>query len=157
MTITPPSTSPRATWKRSVAVALLFLVFAGGARAQVAVSGAWARATAPGQDSGVVYLTITPRAPDRLVKLASPAAASVMLHRTTQQGGMSGMADMDGLTVPAGRSVQLAPHGMHIMLMGLRHPLAAGGSVGLDLTFATAGVVHVQVPVQPIGAVGPPG
>jgi copper(I)-binding protein len=53
--------------------------------------------------------------------------------------------------------VALAPGALHIMLMGLKHPLVAGSAVALDLTFTHAGVVHVRVPVQPIGASGPPG
>jgi copper(I)-binding protein len=140
------------------AMAALLACALGSAQAQpVQVTGAWARATAPGQNTGVAYLTITSREADRLVALSSPDAAMAMLHATTQTGGMSGMEDMDSVAVPAGGTVRLAPRGMHVMLMDLKHPLAAGSQIGLDLHFAKAGAVHVQVPVQPIGAAGPPG
>ena len=79
-----------------------------------------------------------------------------MLHETTRKGTMSGMADMNGLDLPAGQPVALAPGGMHIMLMGLRHGLAAGDQLSLDLTFAHAPALHVRVPVQPLAAAGPP-
>lgn len=144
--------------KRRRTLCALIVLLAGAMGSQpVEITGAWARATAPGQDTGVVYLTITSRAADRLVALSSPEAGMAMLHATTQAGGMSGMADVDGVDVPAGEMVRLAPHGMHVMLMDLKHGLVAGGQIGLDLTFAKAGVVHVRVPVQPIGAAGPPG
>jgi copper(I)-binding protein len=80
-----------------------------------------------------------------------------MLHSTTEHGGMSGMQDMDGLDLPAGKRVALAPHGMHLMLMGLKHPLVAGGKIDIELDFTNAGRVHVTVPVQPLAASGPPG
>jgi copper(I)-binding protein len=123
----------------------------------VSVSGAWARATAPGQTDGVAYMVLESAAGDRLTGAASPGADMAMLHSTTQQGGMSGMQDMDGLDLPAGQNVALAPHGLHLMLMGLKHPLKAGDKLELELDFAKAGKVHVSVPVQPLAASGPPG
>ena len=65
------------------------------------------------------------------------------------------MQDMDALALQPGRAVTLQPRGMHVMLMGLKHPLAAGGTVELDLTFEHAGRVVVQAPVLPIGSPGP--
>ncbi len=143
--------------KAAIVVAALAGGWGGAASAQVLVAGAWARATAPHQDTGVVYLQLTAAGGDTLTDIATPDAGMGMLHRTTHQGDMSGMADVDSLVLPPGRTVELAPGALHIMLMDLKHPLVAGSSVALDLTFAHAGVVHVRVPVQPIGASGPPG
>jgi copper(I)-binding protein len=142
--------------KVAVFLAAFAGVWGGAAAAQVVVAGAWSRATAPHQDSGVVYLSLTAPGGDTLTDIATPDAAMGMLHQTTHQGSMSGMADMDSLKLPPGKTVTLAPGALHIMLMELKHPLVAGTAVALDLTFAHAGVVHVRVPVQPIGASGPP-
>ena len=146
--------SPRTTY---FLMAALLLPSAAAHAAPVEVTGAWARATAPGQTDGVVYMVLTSDAGDRLTSAGSPESDMAMLHSTTQQGGMSGMQDMDGLDLPAHRSVALAPHGMHLMLMGLKHPLVAGEKLQLDLDFAKAGKMHVTVPVLPLGASGPPG
>jgi copper(I)-binding protein len=70
--------------------------------------------------------------------------------------GMSGMSDMDALPLPAGKTVTLAPHGMHVMLMDLKHKLVAGQTVEVDLSFAKAPGIRVKAPVQPIGASAPP-
>jgi copper(I)-binding protein len=123
--------------------------------ASVQASGAWARATAPGQTDGVVYMVLNSGVDDRLIAAATDAAGMAMLHSTRQLGGMSGMADMDGLDLPAHKDVALAPHGMHLMLMGLKHPLVAGEKLDLELDFAKAGRMHVMVPVLPLGASGP--
>ena len=119
------------------------------------VTSAWSRATAPGQTTGAVYMTLTSGTADRLTAISSPNAASAMLHQTSQMGGMSSMQAMDGLDLPAGKPVTLAPHGMHVMLEGLKAPLVAGGYVTLTLTFGHAGAATFNVPVVPVGASGP--
>ncbi len=158
-----PSSPCRATWNMlRLVLAAMVTVWVGVAQAQpsplpVQVTSAWARASAPGQDSGVVYLTITAAAPDRLDGVSSPDAGSAMLHWTTHQAGVSVMQDAGALAVAPGSPIHLAPQGLHVMLIGLHHPLLAGGTVELDLAFAKAGRVKLSVPVQPIGASGPPG
>ncbi len=140
-----------------LAAASVLLAAATPAAPSVQVSGAWARATAPLQDEAAVYFALASPAGDTLTAVASDDAAGAMLHRSTVRGGMAGMADMDDLALPAGRTVRLEPRGMHVMLTGLKHGLRAGDHVGLTLHFAHAGIVHVSVPVLPIGSAGPPG
>ncbi len=125
---------------RCVAAAASALLLAAAAPG-VSVTAPWARATAPRQKEAAVYLQIT-----------SPNA---MLHKSVTHGGMSGMEDMDGVPLPAGKTVSLAPGGMHIMLMDIPHPLTAGGQVHLTLHFAKSPAVSVMAPVLPIGARGP--
>ncbi len=116
----------------------------------------WARATAPGQDTGVVYATLLSPAGDRLLHVASPACSMAMLHENVVHGSMTTMRPLDaGLTLPPGQPVRLAPGGVHIMLMGLKQPLVAGGHVPLALTFAQAGTLTISVPVEPLGAPAP--
>ncbi len=135
----------------------LMLVSNGAEAAPVEVSGAWARATAPGQTDGVVYMVLKSGVDDRLMGATSAEAKMAMLHSTTQDGGMSGMADVDGVDLPAHKDVALAPHGLHLMLMGLKHPLVAGEKLKLELDFSKAGKMQVMVPVLPLGTAGPPG
>ncbi len=126
------------------------------AQSPVAVHDAWARATAPGQTTGAVYMSITSPTGDTLTGVSSPDAGAAMLHTTTQMNGMSGMSDMESLPLPAGKKIILAPHGMHVMLMDLRHPLMQGQNVEVDLTFAKSPGIRVKAPVQPIAASAPP-
>ena len=119
------------------------------------VSSTWARATAPGQTAGAIYLTLTGRHADRLVGASSPDADAVTLHRSTEAGGMAGMEPVDGLDLATGQPVTLAPHGLHLMMTGLKHPLAAGSYITVALTFKQSGSATYNVPVVPIGATGP--
>jgi copper(I)-binding protein len=125
------------------------------AQAPVSVSGAWARATLPGQDDGVAYMTLRSPAGDSLMGVESDQAQGAMLHQSTSTGGMAGMADVNSVPLPLGKAVALAPNGLHIMLMGLKHRLKAGDTLHLTLHFARAADQTVDVPVRPVAAVGP--
>ena len=119
------------------------------------VSSAWARATAPGQTDGAVYLTLTSGHADRLVGVSSPDAGAVTLHKSTDAGGTASMEPVDGLDLPGGQAVTLAPRGLHLMMAGLKHPLVAGSYIALTLMFKQSGSATFNVPVVPIGATGP--
>ncbi len=58
----------------------------------------------------------------------------------------------DGSLIPAGRSVTLAPGGLHIMFMQLTQQLAEGSTVPLTLNFEAAGTVEVELMVGAINA-----
>jgi copper(I)-binding protein len=56
------------------------------------------------------------------------------------------------IELPAGQTVALQPGQFHMMLQGLKHPLAAGERVPMTLKFEKAGDVKVELAVQ--GAAG---
>ena len=141
---------------RTLILALLLAPVFALAAEPTRVDRPWARATAPGQDSGVVYATLLSPAGDRLLSVASPACEMAMLHDNVVTGRMTAMRPLDaGLALPPGQPVRLAPGGVHIMLMGLKQPLVAGGHVPLALTFAHAGTLTISVPIEPLAATGP--
>jgi copper(I)-binding protein len=125
----------------------------GAGPAQISVSDAWARATAPGADVGAIYLTIENKsgAPDRLLSVASPAAGSAMVHQTIEESGVSTMREADGSIAP-GATLNMKPGGSHIMLMGLKGPLKEGNTIGVTLTFEKTGEVKTTAKVQSLGA-----
>jgi len=130
---------------------LLLLSVAAIARAGDApsVSGAWARATAPGVDVGAAYMVINGgNKPDRVLDASSPRAAMVHLHTVEEQDGVAKMRPVEAIEVPAGQRVELAPKGTHLMLMGLDGPLVAGQSFPVTLHFAAAGEQIVTVLVK---------
>jgi periplasmic copper chaperone A len=120
-------------------------------------NGAWARATAPGQEVGAVYLTIRNDGAkdDRLLGGSTPAAQSVEIHSMRMDSTIMRMRRQDGLDIPAGGSAELGPGGTHLMLVGLKAPLVAGETIPLGLDFAKAGRKEIRVGVRPIGSSGP--
>ncbi|MEU1423064.1 MULTISPECIES: copper chaperone PCu(A)C [unclassified Kitasatospora] len=91
------------------------------------------------------YLTVrNDGGEDQLVKVSSPAAQSVTMHRSTA----STMEQVERLDVPAHGALELARGGNHLMIMGWRKAPALGDELELDLTFARTGTVSVKVPVR---------
>ena len=72
-------------------------------------------------------------APVRVVGASSPSFGSVELHETTRVDGVSRMRHLHALDVPAGGSVQLAPGGLHLMLMQPVAALQLGARVPVEL------------------------
>ncbi|MCD0505263.1 copper chaperone PCu(A)C, partial [Bordetella petrii] len=83
-----------------------------------------------------------------LVGVGSDAYARTMLHASTNEGGMAGMAHVDRIAVPAGGSVQFAPGGYHAMLEKPVHELQPGDQVTLTLAFEAGGALAVPCTVH---------
>jgi len=70
-------------------------------------------------------------------------------------GAVMRMRRQQAVDIPAAGEVKLEPGGTHLMLNGLKAPLATGRSFRLALDFAQAKRKEVIVKVLPIGATGP--
>ncbi len=127
------------------------LALSAGAAGVLAVRDAWIPAPVPGQDVAAGYLSIESPVAARVVAAESDAARSVQFHQMSMDGGVMRMRRVDALELPAGRTVSLAPGGVHLMLMGLSQPLRPGATVSVRLTVSHGGgerrVVHVMLPV----------
>jgi copper(I)-binding protein len=120
---------------------------------EVKVTDAWARATAPGQ-GGAVYATIDNKGGigDRLVSVATDRASMAMIHEGGMENGVARMRMVHSLDIPATAQVKLAPGGNHIMLEGLKAPLAAGDSFELTMQFERSGKIAIPVAVVAPGS-----
>jgi copper(I)-binding protein len=119
-----------------------------GAASTVEVAGAICRPTPVGRQMTGCYLTLTTTTADRLVSVTSPAANLVQIHESRIESGMMMMNELkEGLPLPAGETVALAPGGNHLMLLGVEEPLVAGDTVALTLTFESSSPVEVTATV----------
>lgn len=127
---------------------------AAGEQPTVQVAGPICRPTPVGRQMTGCYLTLTSATADRLVSASSPDAGRVQIHESRIESGMMMMHELrEGLPLPAGEAVALAPGGNHLMLLGVKEPLVAGDTVALTLTFETSAPVEVTAPVgQPTPA-----
>ena len=147
---------------KTLAAALLLAATTTHALAQdaVKVEGAWARASVPGQKATGAFMTLTAPAATQLVGVSSPAAGVAELHEMAMQGDVMKMRAVSALELPAGQPVALTPGGHHLMLMSLKAPLAAGGTVPVTLLLRDARGAEVrqevQVPVRAAAGATPP-
>lgn len=108
-----------------VLTAAAAISFARGAEikaGEVTIIAAWARATPLGATIGAAYVTVENKgsADDRIVSAASPLAASVTPHQTSEENGVATMRPLEGPIVPAGRAAGNAAR---------RHPSDADGAL----------------------------
>ncbi|WP_343803662.1 copper chaperone PCu(A)C [Marinobacterium maritimum] len=123
--------------------------------ADVAVKTPYARATAPGQPNSAVFMQINNQGEaTRLVNASSSAAKVVELHAHTQDQGVMRMRQIDAIELPANSQVELAPGGLHIMLIGLEAPLQDGSQIDMTLEFDDGTSEQLDVPVQMVMPAG---
>jgi periplasmic copper chaperone A len=132
---------------RLLASSLLSLA-ASASLAQVKVDQAWARPTVPGQQGGGGFLSITSPAGDRLIGGSTPLAERFELHTMAMKGDVMEMRQLDAIDLPAGKTVEFKPGGLHVMFIGLKQPLAIGSKVPVTLKFEKAGEVKVEFDVM---------
>jgi protein SCO1/2 len=120
--------------------------------ASVQVSDAVCRPAGPGRDVTGCYVTLTANRADRLIAVSSAFARDVQIHEMKTENGVMQMGELtEGVALPAGETVRLAPGGNHLMVFGSTRPLEEGAGLALTLTFE-------QAPAQTVPfRVGQPG
>lgn len=133
-------------------ISLLLAALASHAGDTVELNRAWARATAPGQDVGAAYMELKSTADLTLMKVTTPAADSVEIHKMSMKDGVMEMRMLEKLELPADQVVKLEPGGFHLMLFELKKPLKAGETVPLALEFkdksGKASTMKVELPIK---------
>ena len=87
-------------------------------------------------------------APDKLIAARCACAASVGIHETEDMAGMATMTSAGPIVIPAHGQVVFHPGGLHLMLTGLKEPLAEGGEQDMTLVFQHAGTMRVSFHIR---------
>lgn len=117
----------------------------------ITVTQAWTRPVAAAGGMGVGYGKITNAGEeaDAVVGASSDAAARVELHETSiNDAGVASMKKVDRLEVGSGKSIELKPGGLHLMLIGMKQPVLDGETVKVKLKFERKGDVDVELKAQ---------
>lgn len=114
----------------------------------VEVRDAWIPAAPPGAPVLALYAQIVPGRDDALIRISTPQAASAEVHESREEDGRMTMRAVPRLELKAGQNVQLAPGGLHGMLMGPTGSVPAGGSVPVTFTFEHSGDITVVATVK---------
>jgi hypothetical protein len=122
----------------------------------VEVKDPWARATAPGQKAGGVFMQLKSPGGGALVAAESPAASIVEIHEMAMEGNVMRMRAISKLDLPAGQTVELKPGGYHVMLIDLKAPLKKGDMVPVKLKVqgkdGKPAEIEVKAEVRDMGA-----
>ena len=116
----------------------------------VFIDNAWVRAMPPSQPNTAAYLTVRNEGEIslRIVAASSDPQAAVEIHTSREVDGMVSMQRLEGVTLKPGQSVEFAPGGMHLMMMGLNKMPAPGEQVKLCLQFDSGTSVCADAEVR---------
>jgi periplasmic copper chaperone A len=134
----------------------LTAAFAEDSANRVEATQAWIR-WLPGDvpSGGYVTLKNNGSQPRTLVSATSAAYATISLHQTRENNGVSEMIAVTAVVIAAHGSVQFAPGGYHMMLEQPRHTLRPGDQVPIALAFSDGTSLQVSFEVRaPNGAPG---
>lgn len=107
--------------------------------------------TAPSARAGAGYLAVTNNGEeaDRLIEVRADFP-KVGIHNMKDEDGVMKMYPLeDGVEIPAGETVELAPGGIHVMFMGITDgPLEEGEKIPATLVFEKAGEIEVDFNIE---------
>ncbi len=116
----------------------------------IVVLDAWARPGFRG-DNSAVYLTINNQTNqgEGLIGANSDVAGGTEIHLSSMDAaGTMTMERQDLVVIPAKDSIELAPGGLHIMLVILGKDLSVGDTFPVTLEFQRAGDITIEVEVK---------
>jgi copper(I)-binding protein len=140
--------------KRPILALLAGGLLSASAFAQVSVSDAWIRATVPAQKVTGAFMRVQSATAARLIGVQAEVAGRAELHEMAMDGQTMRMRRVESIELPAGKPVNLASGGYHVMLFDLKRQVKEGENVELTLQVQDAAGkrqdVKLSVPVKPL-------
>ena len=123
------------------------------AQKNISVDHPWSKPTPPLSEYGVAYFNVSNsgQTDDLLLEINIPdeIAKSASIHDVIHEGDMMRMREVtNGKKIPAGETIKFQPSSSHIMLEGLPKPLKLDDKFTIELVFANAGNVPVEIWVE---------
>jgi hypothetical protein len=116
------------------------------------ITDAWVREPISPNNNSVVYMKISNPTDKEIVIIGSSAAETannVELHQSfVDEKGVSRMTSIDKIVVPAKTDIELAPTGIHIMLLDLKKSLKIGDKVKLEVKIQGRNPLVIQAEVK---------
>ncbi|MBT8433480.1 MAG: copper chaperone PCu(A)C [Gammaproteobacteria bacterium] len=129
---------------------VLLLIFSPIALAELEFHDPWIKNLPPSVPVRAGYMTIhNPQSETvSIVSLRSQAFASIEIHQTIEQDGMMRMEQVTGLKIEPDSSVQLAPGGLHLMMMNPSEPTQPGDLLEIVIVLDDGSEQSVEMQVK---------
>ncbi len=137
--------------KKTLACLLLLVASAASADGvEFTAKDGWIRAAPSGAKSMAGYVTLGNGAkqPLKIVEASSAAFEAIVFHESYEEDGISRMRAMPALTLPAEGSMELAPGGIHLMLLRPTREIAEGATVIVDFVTEAGDPLPVVMKVR---------
>jgi len=119
------------------------------AKANIDITEAWTRASGNATSAPLYFHIVSAKDADRLLSVEVHTADKVEIKDAMGRAG-----PVQAVDIPAGGTVNFAPNGQYINLVGLKAPLKEGDSFLLTLKFDKAGTSSAAVKILGTGANG---
>lgn len=123
--------------------------------AEITIEEPWVRATVPGQQGTGAFMIVHSTTDTRLVAAQTDVARVTEVHEMRMVDGVMKMRQVPGVAIEAGGTLELAPGGYHIMMMGLERAVTEGEMIPVTLEFSADGqseTLTVDAVVRPLDA-----
>ncbi|MBK8247499.1 MAG: copper chaperone PCu(A)C [Gemmatimonadetes bacterium] len=116
----------------------------------VTASDPWVREVPAGRATTGMFVLLKNAGPTerRVLSGKADVGDTLELHEMKRDNGMMRMSPVPAIVVPANGEVDLRPGGFHLMLFGLKKPLAVGDTVRATLTLDDGSEVRLVAPVR---------
>jgi hypothetical protein len=121
------------------------------------ISRPWARTGSATELRAAGFMTLANKGKeaDRLVAAISPLAEKIEIHGIKVVGPGIAMCPLEkGVGLPPDTIITLKPRGYHLLVQGLKTPLAKGQRIPVTLSFEKAGTRQVDLMVEAEGPIG---
>ena len=109
-----------------------------------------------GQPAAAYFTIQGGRSAKTLVRMESALATKTEMHRNMPgMAGMTSMAPLDHVDLPAGGTVQFKPGGNHAMLFGLDPQVKPGTAVPIRFGFSDGTTAEAEAKTVPAGGDAP--
>ncbi|MDH3760319.1 MAG: copper chaperone PCu(A)C [Gammaproteobacteria bacterium] len=131
-------------------ILILALLLPTSAYAELEISEAWIKNLPPPVPVRAGYMTIyNPQSRAlSIVEIHSDSFASVEIHKTLMQDGMMRMEQVVALKIAAGETVQLAPGGLHLMMMQPVQPTRPGEIHRITIEYDDGSTQELEMTVR---------
>lgn len=128
----------------------LLLLIPGSALAELDIHSAWVKNLPPTIPVRAGYMTVHNAQTHAIsiVAIHSDAFASVEIHQTIKQDGMMRMEPVPTLTIEPDSTVQLAPGGLHLMMMNPTNPTKPGDSLEIVIKLDDGSTQNLKMTVK---------
>jgi copper(I)-binding protein len=116
----------------------------------IIVTDAWIKNLPPTvpMRAGYMKLENTSAKSLSIVAVESDIFMHIDIHETVEKNGMMSMQPVPALPIPAGKAVELAPGGIHLMMMKPKETLKPGDQVSITLKFDDDSTQTLQMTVK---------
>jgi periplasmic copper chaperone A len=127
---------------KRLSVAMLLMMTGVAQAAPFEITDGWFRALPGKLPAGGYFTAYNGTGRDVSIMGAdSDACGMLMMHQSSNKGGMSGMDMVDKVSVPAGGTVRFAPGGYHLMCENPTAKMKVGSKVGVLLRLSDGSAI----------------